>query len=91
MHTIGAIVVDRSIPLSRLRNCTYCSVQLDSNGVGVYQLASGWLMNRKKGGANTIAIPLRQDHYACAECVDKLKHGIPVGQMQLFRLTNDDG
>jgi hypothetical protein len=91
MPTIGGIVVDRSIPLSRLRNCTYCSVQVDSNGVGVYQLASGWLMNRRAGGANTITIPLRQDHYACADCIDKLKHGIPVGQMRLFGLTTDDG
>jgi hypothetical protein len=48
-------------------------------------------MNRRAGGANTITIPLRQDHYACAECIDKLKHGIPVGQMRLFGLTTDDG
>lgn len=81
-------MVDRSVPLSRLRACTYCSCQVDSNAVGVYQLASGWLQNRKQGGANTLTLPIRQDHYACGECVDKLRHGIPVGQMQLFGLDD---
>ena len=83
------IVADRSIPLSRLRTCAYCSCQLDSTAVGVYQRASGWLPNRKQGGANTIAMPIRADAYACAECISKLQHGIPVGQMQLFGLDVD--
>lgn len=83
-------MIDRAVPLSRIRLCVFCSCQLDSNAVGVYQLATGWLANRKQGGANTISLPHRQDKYACAECVDKLKHGIPVGQMRLFGLVDDD-
>lgn len=79
-------MVDRSIPLSRLRNCVYCQCQVDSNAIGIFQLATGWLMNRRSGGANTIAMPKRQDFYACAECIDKLRHGIPVGQQSLFTL-----
>jgi hypothetical protein len=83
-------MIDRSVPLSRVRLCYYCSCQLDSNAVGVYQLATGWLANRKRGGANTIAIPFRRDTYACPDCIDKLKHGIPVGQMRLWELTDPD-
>lgn len=77
-------MVDRSIPLSRVRNCTYCNDSLDSNGIGVFQLGHGWLENRRKGGANTIALPIREDKYACHECIDRLRQGIPVGQMHLF-------
>lgn len=72
------------IPLSRRRLCAFCLVTLDSNGTGIFQRASGWLENRKRGGANTIALPIRLDVYACNECIDKLRHNIPVGQMQLF-------
>lgn len=72
------------IPLSRRRLCTYCLCTIDSNGTGVFQRASGWLENRNRGGANTIALPIRLDAYACSECIDKLRHDIPVGQSRLF-------
>lgn len=79
-----------AIPLSRRRLCTYCAVTVDSNGTGVFQLAHGWLENRKRGGANTIAVPIRDDTYACNECIDKLRHGIPVGQSRLFNPSGYD-
>lgn len=72
------------IPLSRRRLCAYCSCTVDSNGTQVFQRASGWLENRKRGGANTIALPIRRDEYACGECIDKLRHGISIGQGRLF-------
>jgi hypothetical protein len=72
------------IPLSRQRFCTYCLTTIDSNATGVFQLAHGWLENRKRGGANTIALPIRDDTYACNECIDKLRHGIATGQGRLF-------
>lgn len=72
------------IPRSRRRLCSYCSCTIDSNGTGVFQLANGWLENRRKGGANTIALAIRKDIYACHECIDKLRNGIPAGQMALF-------
>lgn len=78
------------IPLSRRRLCTYCTATVDSHGLGVFQLGHGWLENRKRGGANTIAVPIRDDTYACAECIDKLRHGIPVGQARLFDVRNYD-
>lgn len=77
-------MIDESVPLSRRRNCTFCSVTVDSNGIGTFQLADGWLENRRKGGANTIAIVHRRDVYACHECIDRMRHGIPAGQMHLF-------
>jgi hypothetical protein len=72
------------IPLSRQRKCAYCSCVVDTNARGVFQLAHGWLENRKSGGANTIALPLRRDIYSCHDCVDKLRHNIPWSQMPLF-------
>lgn len=72
------------IPLSRRRICTYCAVTIDSNARGVFQRASGWLENRKGGGANTIAIPIRTDAWACNECIDRLRHGIAPAQSTLF-------
>ena len=72
------------IPLSRRRLCTYCLATIDSNGTGTFQLAHGWLENRKRGGANTIAVPIRDDIYACGECIDKLRHNISPGQARLF-------
>lgn len=62
----------------------FCLTTIDSNATGVFQRASGWLENRKRGGANTIALPLRHDVYACNECVDRLRHNISTGQMRLF-------
>lgn len=82
-------MIDRSVPASRIRLCAFCLDQVDSNAVGVYQLAHGWLQNRRKGGANTIALPDRKDVFACDECISKLKAGIPVGQMRLFGLTDE--
>lgn len=78
------------VPLSRKRTCVYCSVQIDSNGQGVFQLASGWLENRKRGGANTIACPKRQDVYSCHDCIDRLRAGISVGQQRLFSVEGYD-
>lgn len=78
------------IPLSRRRNCTYCLCVIDSNGTGTFQLAHGWIEHRKRGGANTIAVPIRDDTYACGECIDKLRHGISTGQARLFEPRNYD-
>lgn len=72
------------IPLSRRRNCSFCQCMIDSNGVGTYQLVTGWSPNRKQGGTNAVSLPHRHDEYACPECIDKLRHGIPVGQLTLF-------
>lgn len=78
------------IPLSRRRTCSHCGTLVDSNGVGVFHLATGWIENRKKGGTNTIALPIHHDKYACHDCIDRLRHGIPVGQMMLFDRNGDD-
>jgi hypothetical protein len=77
------------IPLSRRATCVYCSIFIDTNANGVFQFASGWLENRRKGGANTIALPNRRPRFACRECIDRLRHGIPVGQGTLFGLDID--
>lgn len=79
-------MVDVKVPLSRRATCVYCADQLDTSATGVFQLARGWLENRRRGGANTIALAERLPKYACGICIDKLRSGIPVGQQTLFGL-----
>jgi len=72
------------IPLSRRAVCTYCATTIDMQASGVFQFAQGWLENRLRGGANTIALPKRRNQYACHECIDRMRHGVPALQARLF-------
>lgn len=78
------------IPPSRLVACSYCACRLDSNGPGTFQRASGWVRVRGKG-INALHLPVRQHRYACAECIDKLKRGIAIGQLSLLGLDLEEG
>ena len=78
------------IPLSRRRTCYYCSCIMDSGALGNYQLATGWVENRKGGGSHITLTTRRADTYACHDCIDKLRHGIPTGQIRLFELPEPD-
>lgn len=79
------------IPVSRRATCTYCQTFIDTNAIGVFELATGWCENRRKGGTNTIALAKRHARFACHECIDRLKHGISPDQQALFTLDLDDG
>jgi hypothetical protein len=76
------------IPSSRRRGCVFCSAIVDSNAQGVYELVEGWAMNRKQG-TNAIALKKSKNLYACSFCIDKLRQGIPIGQMTLFQWEAD--
>lgn len=78
------------IPVSRRATCTYCGIFVDTAAIGVYQLATGWLENRRRGGANTVALPNRRYKFACRECIDRLRHGINPDQGSLFGLVDGD-
>jgi len=80
------------IPPSRLVACVYCADRLDSNALGTYQRAVGWVRVKRAGknqGVNALAMMDRKFVFACAPCIDKLKRGIPLGQMSLFGLGED--
>ena len=78
------------IPPSRLVSCTYCAERLDSNAPGTFQRACGWVRVRGKG-INALHLSVRQHRFACAECIDKLKHKIAIGQLSLLGMDVEEG
>lgn len=81
------------IPPSRLVSCVYCAERLDSNAVGTYQRAKGWVRVKRSGtnqGVNALAMKELLHIFACSACIDKLKRGIPLGQMSLFKLGDNE-
>lgn len=73
------------IPLSRCVICMYCRTTIDSNGNGTWQRGTGWFPQRKSArGSHSATMVKREAEYACSECIDKLKLGIPAGQMRLW-------
>lgn len=74
------------IPVSRRGTCAYCAILVDTAAVGTFQLCTGWVENRRKGGGNTVALPTRHLKWACGICIDKLRHGISPDQASLFAL-----
>ena len=83
-------MIDRNTPLAHIRLCTYCSAQLDSRGLTTYRRVHGWAKVRRKGGINSVTLADERDIYACAECIDKLKHGLSLGQRSLFQMGDDE-
>lgn len=76
------------IPLSRKRTCKFCAKFVDGNAPGTWRRATGWLPVKRysgnKVGTNNLTLREYVEEYACAECIDRLKHGIPVGQLSIF-------
>ena len=72
------------IPPSRLVSCQYCQEQIDSNGTGTWQVVKGWCpIKRYSGnqrGTNNVSLVTWLHLFACANCISKLKAGIPIGQ-----------
>lgn len=80
------------VPLSRRRLCCYCATQLDSRGAGVHKLMKGWVAahERKRGSSsNSLTFGKDLDTYICADCYDKLRQGIPVGQLSLLAMDDE--
>lgn len=80
------------IPPSRLVICCYCAERMDSNGPHTFQRACGFVRVRGKG-INALHLAKRQHVFACEECIERLKHKIAIGQMDLFagREFDEDG
>jgi len=83
------------IPISRRATCVYCGTFVDTNANGTYRRTVGWLpigrYANNRQGSNSLALRQSLDHWACAECIDRIKHGISPGQQSLFPTDLDDG
>ena len=64
--------------------CEFCGDPLDVRRAGVHQMMSGWVENRKGGGAHAIRLPKRELRWACKTCVDKESSGLARYQPSLF-------
>jgi hypothetical protein len=73
-----------TVPLANRAVCELCGCALDTRAFGIFQWVQGWIEQRRTGGANAIALPERAHRFACAICIDRLRHGIPVGQMSIY-------
>lgn len=79
------------IPPSMLTTCVFCADRLHTNQRGTWQrVIAGWVpVHRYSGnqrGTNSLTLAKLEHVYACEDCIDKLKKGIPLGQMSLFGL-----
>lgn len=81
----------QDIPPSMLVACVFCADRLHTNRRGTWQrVVSGWVpvdrYSGNKRGTNSLTLPKLEHVYACDQCIDKLKAGVPLGQMSLFGL-----
>lgn len=80
----------KRIPPAHLVQCTFCGDDMDTRDYGIFQFVSGWIEQRRTGGANAIALPKRKHAYTCATCMDRLKHHISPQQRTIFDALADD-
>ena len=71
------------IPQHQRAPCYYCKQELDSEALGTAQWTGGWVIKRRQGGGNAVALPQRQLIWACRYCVDRAIRG-EIGQGGLF-------
>lgn len=63
--------------------CEFCKRDLDTRMDGTHQWTSGWVMQRRAGGGNAIAMPKRENRWAHRQCVEKASKG-SFGQTSMF-------
>lgn len=80
--------MDTSVPVRYRRTCTYCGSQVDSRHAHTYVMAHGW--KRIGNNGNSITLAKLSDEWSCGDCIDKLRHGIPVGQLSIFEAAEYD-
>lgn len=71
-----------SIPGAYAATCVYCAGVVDTRAGNTYRFASGWTRGSNQG--NTLTLALHADHYACHECIGRLKKGVAIGQTSLL-------
>ena len=77
--------------IGQMAPCVHCGEQIETTGNRTYQKGTGWFPKRKSAkGSHSATFVVFAYEFACAECIHKLSHGIPVGQMSLFVVSNDE-
>lgn len=64
-----------AIPTRRRVNCEFCGRIIDTEAFGTHQYTSGWVKNRAAGGGHAIALPHRENRFACDYCVRRRAEG----------------
>lgn len=74
------------IPLSRRRLCRHCAAIVDGNGSDIHRMVEAWIpcARTKRSDSHTYLTARDLDIYMCADCYDKLRRGISLGQARLF-------
>lgn len=61
-------------PSAAVYRCDYCQQPLRPDALGVARRVTGWVENRKNGGANAVRYPEAPTGYAHIVCLDAAKH-----------------
>ena len=59
------------IPERWLVHCIWCGMALHSERRGTYRHGTGWAMNRKAGGSNSLSLAAMDRQWACTWCIDE--------------------
>jgi len=63
------------IPTRFKGTCHFCKRELNTAESGVFRYTHGWVMNRSGGGANSVSLPERSNHWAHGQCIKRLTDG----------------
>lgn len=91
------IINGKHIPPSRVTTCSGCGCYVDTEGFGTWQLSTGWVPCKRRGKSQAINQLIHADRhftFRCEDCFERLKAGIPDGQMTIFDAMispNDEG
>jgi hypothetical protein len=63
------------IPSARRAPCEFCSRDIDITADGTHQYTTGWVKVRSGGGGHAIALPDRENRWACDYCIRRKAGG----------------
>jgi hypothetical protein len=63
--------------------CDACGEPVDPGAPGVWRQVTGWVQNRRDGGANAVAMPSKALAWSCRSCMDRRRNGT-LGMPSLF-------
>jgi len=78
-----------NIPKVQLAFCYYCNEPVDMRSGRTYRFGASWFKARQGAGGVHGTLVQWQEQYACHDCIYKLQHSIPLGQMPLFEMGLD--
>lgn len=64
--------------------CDVCGCAVNPEQVGVWRRVTGWVQNRRSGGANHIALPQPEPGLMCNACMEYRKLRPGADQDSLF-------